>query len=499
MLTTFRQSIKYSYYAFGRWLINRPNPVWSTLYAKYVWGSLEQKFILIKWMYRKEKRWGSRGERYRKWWYVKRTRKVSKAFFLPKWLSSEVALRSIFSTFEPIKWGVYFWRLLPKYLGFRLWWTNQTQPGWLEYLTRWYRNSQYRTNFTILTSRVWLARQWKVTFGDGSLYLRGLFIIFFIDACLTDDEPLWEPIEWSLVQSWILFIFLFAWIAENLISSRYGSYTGRDKRVWFSWYKTFWLVEGWYLISLGAAALWVMVPHYHEVTYSMSFMVSWWNWFSRVFFLKFVALYSYTLLLAYYLQVSMRWWNWKKSLVFIALISLILFYLLYLHFFLSMFAYFTDPSWYTKTCWVDYVQVSHEPNKWSWGAAKRDHFSYHNSKTTFWFKNDGPFASAMLFFNIFFFISLFLLLFFWMTLLRRVYTTQEVTFTLATYCISSLRQFFYFFAFLFLFVIISYVFQYARMPNEFMWGLNSYSWWWNLYTIVLDYPKFLLGILYSAL
>lgn len=30
----------------------------------------------------------------------------------------------------------------------------------------------------------------KRTFGDGFIYVRGLGIIFFIDACLTDDEPL---------------------------------------------------------------------------------------------------------------------------------------------------------------------------------------------------------------------------------------------------------------------------------------------------------------------
>jgi hypothetical protein len=75
---------------------------------------------------------------------------------------------------------------------------------------------------------------------DGFLYLRTLVIIFFVDATFTDDEPLWEPIEWSLVMTWILFIFIFAWIAENLITSRYGSYTGRDKRVWLGWFKTFW-------------------------------------------------------------------------------------------------------------------------------------------------------------------------------------------------------------------------------------------------------------------
>jgi hypothetical protein len=31
---------------------------------------------------------------------------------------------------------------------------------------------------------------YKTFFGEGFLYIRGLFVIFFIDACLTDDEPL---------------------------------------------------------------------------------------------------------------------------------------------------------------------------------------------------------------------------------------------------------------------------------------------------------------------
>ena len=76
---------------------------------------------------------------------------------------------------------------------------------------------------------------------DGLLYIKGLLVLCMVDAIIADDEPLCEPVEWSLIQSWILFIFLFAWIGENLISSRYGSYTGRDKRVWFSWYKTLFL------------------------------------------------------------------------------------------------------------------------------------------------------------------------------------------------------------------------------------------------------------------
>ena len=93
--------------------------------------------------------------------------------------------------------------------------------------------SQGRIHYHLLATK--MARTTLDTlyrsFSFGFMYIQGLLFLLFIDACLTDDEPLWEPVEWSLVQSWLLFIFSFAWIAENLIVSRYGSYTGRDKRV----------------------------------------------------------------------------------------------------------------------------------------------------------------------------------------------------------------------------------------------------------------------------
>jgi len=188
----------------------------------------------------------------------------------------------------------------------------------------------------------------KRTFGFTWYYLQGLTMVLCIDACLTDDEPLWEPIEWSLVQTWLLFIFGFAWIAENLIVSRFGSYTGRDKRVWFAWYKSFWLIELWYAISYGAAISFVIVPFYFETNYSMSFIFSWWHWYSRVFFFKFISLFSVILLLSYVLQTGVRWLNWRKGLVIILLINVFLSYLLYTHFFITFFSYFTDPIWYQK-------------------------------------------------------------------------------------------------------------------------------------------------------
>jgi len=41
----------------------------------------------------------------------------------------------------------------------------------------------------------------KILIADGVRYFRGLFIFFAVDASIIDDEPLWEPIEWSMVQA----------------------------------------------------------------------------------------------------------------------------------------------------------------------------------------------------------------------------------------------------------------------------------------------------------
>lgn len=335
---------------------------------------------------------------------------------------------------------------------------------------------------------------YKKSFGEGYVYLRGLFIIFFVDACVTDDEPLWEPIEWSLVQTWILFIFIFAWIAENLINSRFGSFTGRDKRVWFAWYKTFWLIDLSYMISYGLTAVFVIVPFYYELTYSVSFIFSWWNWYTRLFFFKFISIFSIIILIAHLLQINIRWLNWKKTLLFVLFINFFIAYLLYTHFIMTFFGYFTDPLWYQKTRFVDYIQLSHEPLKWGWGSEKRDHFSYHKVSTVFWFKNDGPFAGAFLMIHFFFFLTIFFMYIYWLTLLRKVYTTEEISYTFTTFCVSVLKQFLYFFFFIFLLVFMSYIVCYWRFPIEFLWLVNSKSWILNFLLILMDYWNFLMSI-----
>jgi hypothetical protein len=334
----------------------------------------------------------------------------------------------------------------------------------------------------------------KKTFNESFFFIIMFFIVLFLDGLITDDEPLWEPIEWSLVQTWLFFIFTFAWIAENLITSRFGSYTGRDKRVWFAWYKSFWLIELCYIISLGIASMLVIVPFYYELTYSVAFIFSWWNWFNRIFFFKFLMIYTIVILIAQYFLLNLKWLNWKKNFFFIIVIFMCLSYLLYTQFIISFFSYFTDPVWYQKTRFVDLIQLSHEPLKWGWGPLKRDHFTYHKVSTVFWFKNDGPFAEAFLLFNCFFFLFLFFLIIYWVVLIRKTYATKEISFTYSVYCVSSLKQFYYFFFFFYLLITISFIVCYWRFPIEFIWLINTSSWITHFIKIFFDYFSFVFTI-----
>lgn len=380
---------------------------------------------------------------------------------------------------------------------------NNTKPSNLNKSNQYYSNGiclNSTLDFFFLIKR-FCVNLWAFSYniylrgtGVGFWYIQGLIFVFFVDACLTDDEPLWEPIEWSLVQTWILFIFIFAWIGENLIVSRYGSYTGRDKRVWMAWYKTFWLIEIFYILNFGVTACFVTTPFYFEVNYALPFIVTWWHWYSRAFFFKFISIFTLVLTLSYIIQLSTRWLNWKKIMFMVILVNIFLAYLLYTNFVLAFFGYLTNSLWYRNVRLVDYIQLSHEPVRWGWGPKTRDHYTYHPVRTIFWFKNDGPFASTFMLFQMYLFLTLFFVYLYWIVLFRRIYSMKEVPITYTTYCVSALKQLFYCFVGLYFFIFLSFVTQYWRLPVEFLWGLNNQSWLYNTLLIIYDYPLFLLSI-----
>ena len=340
-----------------------------------------------------------------------------------------------------------------------------------------------------------LYRTKNLFFNSNLNWLYAFIFILFIDACLTDDEPLWDPVEWSLVQAWILFLFSFSWIIENLLSSRYGSYVGRDKRVWLGWFKTHWFIEGFYALNYGAASVFVITPFYNETRSSLFFVYSWWNWFSRVFMFKFMFIFCALLVIGYFLQRNSRWMNWKKGLILTLVISSVIAYLLFTQFIILMFGYLTNSYWYNNKSPIDYVQMSHAPLKWQWGDKNRDHFYQHPSRTVFWFKNDGPFAASFVMFHFFFVFSLFQLFIYWFSLFRRISATKEVPLTFTTYCVAALRHFLYMFMFFYIMIFMSFSYNYFRLPFEYSFYLENTSWISNFMDIVFEYPLFLLSIL----
>ena len=103
-------------------------------------------------------------------------------------------------------------------------------------------------------------------------------------------------------------------------------------------------------------------------------------------------------------------------------------------------------------------------------------------------------ALVQIMFQTFLFVCIFFLYIYWITLFRRVYAMKEIPLTLTTYCVSSLKQFFYFSFFMYLMVFMSYAVNYSRLPIEFLWSIDSISWAGNFWNIVLDYPTFLVSI-----
>lgn len=301
------------------------------------------------------------------------------------------------------------------------------------------------------------------------LYIQGLFIILLIDCCLMDDEPLWEPIEWTMIQSWLLFFFIFSWISETIISSRYGSFTGRDKRVYTGLFKAFWYIEMWFNFNMFLTCIFIIVPFYFELSYTVSYVVTWWQWYNRLFFFKFILIWIIIDFINSIVIHGIKWLNFKKLFILCNVITILLFYLFFIQFIVTYFSYFTDSLWYKKTSWCDFNRLSHNPQKWGWGGYDRDHFNYHKTTLSFWFKNDALYASAFFFINMINFLLLSLTILQWLLIVRQIYTTKSISYTFITYGFSTLNMYFVTVFSLFFFVILSVIYQFIRTSSDFLW------------------------------
>lgn len=301
------------------------------------------------------------------------------------------------------------------------------------------------------------------------VYIKNLCIILIIDCCLVDDEPLWEPLEWTMVQNWLLFFFIFSWISETIITSNYGSFTGRDKRVYNGLFKWFWWMEIWFNFNMFLTCVFIIVPFYFELTYNVSYIITWWSWYNRFFFFKFITIWLIIDLFFNIIVYSLKWLNWKKLFILCNVITFILFYLLFTQFILTYFAYFTDILWYKKTNWCDFNKLSQGPQKWGWGDTTRDHFYYHKTTSNFWFKNDSLYASALFFINMINFLLLLLTILQWLLLIRQLYTIKTVSYTFLIYGFSTLNMYFVNVMLLFSYIILTLIYQLIRTSYDFLW------------------------------
>lgn len=307
---------------------------------------------------------------------------------------------------------------------------------------------------------------WKVFHARGFVFLASVFIILLLDSLLLDDEPLWEPLEWSVLQTWVLYSYLFTWVSEVVFSSRYGSYTNRDKIVWIGLFRAYYGMLYWFFFNLCVVTVFVTLPFYFEITYAISYSVVWWNWISSVFFFKFISLFSVILVLAVLLRLRARWASLAETRLLLLGILLLLSFLFFFQTFFTWFAFFTDVDTFQTSGWSELSRIVNGPMKWGWGSATRDHFSYHKTTSVFWAKNDQLILGSLLFINIFLFLFLFFLLlqvfsYFWV-----LSYSGEVSHNGLTFLYTTLLHFMYLVFGFGALVVLSMVYQFMRFPVE---------------------------------
>lgn len=309
----------------------------------------------------------------------------------------------------------------------------------------------------------------KFTSLDGFSFFKVLLVVLILDGLILDDEPLWEPLEWSVIQTWVLYIYIFSWAAEVIFSSRYGSFTNRDKVVWIGLFKAYYGLLFWILINMFVVTVFITLPFYFEITYMISYSVVWWNWVSSVFFFKFVSIFSLIVLLSMIFRFQLRWLNLNSLKLILILIIFLISYLFYFNFITTWFAYFTDPNEFKNSGWSDLSKITNGSLKWGWGTEARDHFTSHKTPTVFWAKNDQLILGSFLFLNIFVFLYMFFLFLQVMFIYRVLVSSSEVSYNMATFLYSTLKQFLYLVLSFGILTVLSLFYQFIRFPFELAW------------------------------
>lgn len=321
----------------------------------------------------------------------------------------------------------------------------------------------------------------------GWLVFYSVVLILLIDALILDDEPLWEPLEWSVIQTWVLYIYIFTWASEVIFSSRYGSYTNRDKIVWIGLFRAYYGLIYWFFFNIILVTVFITLPFYFEITYLISYSVVWWNWLSSVFFFKLISTFMVVLTLLNILKSSARWMSLLEMRIIITFVLVVLSVIFYFQTMTTWFSYFTDVSEFRNSGWSEMSRIVNGPLKWGWGSDSRDHFAYHHTPTSFWAKNDPLILGSLLFINIFLFLFMFFLLLQVIAYYWTLVSSAEVSYNGLTFLFSTVQFFFYLVAGLFLLVILSLLYQFIRFPVELFYYLKFIQLFKLQWAVIADF------------
>ena len=264
--------------------------------------------------------------------------------------------------------------------------------------------------------------------------------------------------------SWLLFLGAWTWFLGVFFSSRYGSYSPQDRVLWVGLYKVNTFFETSFFFSMLFITVFVTLPFYYEVTYSISNVFLWWSVYNTRLFLKAGVFFSLFYKASFFLRLQLRWFSvFSLSFLLLILLALVAYLLFFL--FVNLFLTpLTDMYSYMRRGWMGLEQLTQGPCRWGSGPSSRDHFSYHKSSTVFWFKNDPLLAGSLFFFCLLFYLFtlfLYIQIFF---LLCALHTSRAVSFNnlaLLVYCCRRFQTFILFFCWVF---VLSFIFHSLRIP-----------------------------------
>ena len=310
------------------------------------------------------------------------------------------------------------------------------------------------------------------------LYIYILKILLILDFFLYEDEPFFEPSDISLLQVYLLYLFLFSWIYDNIIKSRFGYFTGHDKILFIGLFKTYWFMKLFFILNLTIIFIFLYLTFFYELNYSLSNFFYFWDYLSLYYFFKISSIYIYILIICNVILIANRWLNWKFQFILSLVILILLFFIFYFLFINLFLSFFSDKNRFDKINWLDYFSISKGPKKWGFGDKKfyiRKLFNHHDCNYSYWFKNNFFMSSFFFLFNFFFLFFMFILIIKWVFFIKYIYLNKDISYTFLTFIIYNIKQFYLLLLSLSILSLSSFLVIYFRSPADLYFFQDLYN------------------------